>query len=138
MYRFIVAFSLLATLVLAPATPADAAPSDQQGCLPTAFAQPDMAGIYVSVASQMKVQIYPCGGIYVQWDNLYGTHAAAYRSVDRLPGGGVVAVPMTASLMRLDSVDTIAFKPGIPGTIEVWTVNAYAQVVGIYTLQKMS
>jgi hypothetical protein len=137
MRRLIVTLVLVVTTMTSATLTAEAAPS-QQGCQLGAFRQPDMAGVFVSVASQMRAEIYPCGGIYVEWTNAYGVHGAAYKSVDRLPGGGVVAVPMTDSMMRLDSVQTVAFKPGIPGTIEIWTVNAYAQVVGVYTLQKIS
>lgn len=137
MRRSIIALALAAISLTAIIPAASAAPLQPRGCAADAFRQFDMAGVFVSPESQMRVEIYPCGGIWVEWTNAYGTHAAAYYSTSRLPGGGVAAVPMTDSPTRLDSVGTVGFKPGIPGTIEVWTVNQYAQVVGVYTLRKL-
>ena len=88
--RLIIAVLTLAiALTLAPAA-AQAAPAEQSCGYNTVNVR-DMAGTYVSPEHQMRVEVYPCGGVYVQWDNAYGTHAAAYISDSRVPRGGVVA-----------------------------------------------
>ena len=52
-----------------------------------------MAGLYISPEHQMRVEMFPCGGVYVQWDNYFGTQAEAsirvFRGrVDRYLGRG--------------------------------------------------
>jgi hypothetical protein len=112
----------------------------QQGCYATAFRQDDMAGVYISPEVLMRVEIYPCGGSVVEWDNVYGRHAAAYSGRVRLAGGGIGARGMTPDPIvgYLDNTTTLGFKPADPGYIQVITVSPYGDVMGIYRLQKLT
>jgi hypothetical protein len=129
--------AVTAAALLSPVHAVAAAPAAPVACQSGAFYQFDLAGVYLSPEHRMRLEMYPCGGSYLQWDNAYGTHYAAYASTIRLTGGGVGAVPMAESPSRLDGVGTVGFKPGTPGNLEVITVNAYGEVVGIYRLRKV-
>jgi hypothetical protein len=133
----------LLALVLTLAAIATSAPSAgaEQTCpaAPLTFQQADMAGVYINMAGPMRVEIFPCGGSTILWDNAYGRHLAVYTSVERLTGGGVIARGFTPdpAVGYLDNCYTVAFKPGTPGTIEVYTVSPYGQFVGMYRLDKV-
>jgi hypothetical protein len=109
-----------------------------QACRADAFWQADMAGVYVDPASPMRVELYPCGGAYVQWDNAYGTHSAAYGSTQRLPGGGVMAVALPVTGVPLDDSRQIGFKPAEPGYIQVITLGVYDDTYRVYRLRKIA
>jgi hypothetical protein len=135
--RYLIAFALVIIAVVASAPTASA----EQGC-PAAsltFQQADMAGVYINAESPMRVEIFPCGGSTVLWDNAFGRHQAVYTSVDRLTGGGIIAHGFRPdpSVGYLDDCYTLAFKPGVPGTIEVYTVSPYGQFIGMYILRKV-
>jgi hypothetical protein len=117
------------------ASSVSAAPAEQ-ACAPDAFFQHDMAGVYLSQQHMMRLTVYPCGVSHLQWANQYGEHSAAYYSTVRLPGGGIGAYKAPVSVESLDATNVIGFKPGVPGHIEVFTVNDYGGVVGVYTLRK--
>lgn len=122
--------------MLAPAQVASA----QGNCTAEAFRQFDMVGAYVSPESQMRVEIYPCGGSVVMWDNAYGRHTAVYASYDRLVGNGVMASGIQVDPISggyLDSSYSIAFKPAEPGYIIVGTFKPYDESVRTYRLKKI-
>lgn len=99
-----------------------------------------MAGIYVDPAAPMRVQVFPCGGVSILWDNPYGRHQAYYLSTDYLPGGGVVmrGYQPDPKVGYLDGAYTIAVKPAEVGHIQVVTVDPYGNFVGVYRLPKWS
>lgn len=131
-------YALLAVLLLllVPAMPAHAQPAP---CAPGLLNTEDMVGVYLEPASPMRVQLYPCGGATVLWDNPYGRHLAMYTATDRLPGGGIVArgYRPDPNVGYLDGAYTIAFKPGEPGHLEVITANPYGELVGMYRLKQL-
>jgi hypothetical protein len=129
--------ALAMTVAPYAAQAARAAPADQ-GCQARAFFQFDLAGTYVSQAALMRVEIYPCGGTLVQWDNAFGTHYAGYYSDTRLTGGGIAAGWLPESSGKLDMADRIGFKPAEPGYLQVITVSPYGGIAGIYRLAKIS
>lgn len=117
---------------------AEAAPLGQ-ACQANAFRQHDMAGRYASDA--IMLEIYPCGGSTIAWSNAYGTHAASYYGAIRLPGGGIGARgirPDTITGGWPDDAEVIGFKPAEPGYIQVFTVDRFGNVVGVYRLRKLS
>lgn len=140
MKALILASIVTASALLSPAQAVDAAPSApaQSVCQWDAFRQFDMAGVFVSAESQMRVEIYPCGGSSVVWENAYGTHYAIYYSDIRVSSGGVAAVLVQNGLIGLDNVNRIGFKPAEPGFIQVVTMSPYGTVAGIYRLRKIS
>jgi len=114
-----------------------AAPAEQ-ACAANAYRQHDMAGIYVSPESQMRVQVYACGGIYVQWDNAYGTHTAAYGSVGRLHDGTIAADSLPNMGAPLDGSRRIGVKPAEVGYIQAVTFGTYDDSIRIYRLKKIA
>lgn len=108
-------------------------------CQPGAFQQGDMAGVYESWESQMRLTVYPCGGTHLLWSNWTGTHEAGYVGSERLPGGGVVArVAIPDPMVRsLDNRNALAYKPAEPGYIQVITVGPFGEEISIYRLRKM-
>lgn len=123
--------------LLSPAQPTHAAPLSQ-ACQAGAFRQHDMAGVFVSPESRMRVEIFACGGSYLQWDNQYGTHYAIYYSDTRLPGGGVAATLMPNGLIGLDGVTRVGYKPAEAGWIQVITADPYGGIYGVYRLRKVT
>lgn len=109
----------------------------QAGCAPGVVRQDDMAGVYVNPESPMRVEIWPCGGSYVQWENAYGTHRAAYATYARFPSGGVVAVGMAGQGPYLDDSYKIGFKPAEQGYIQVVTLGVYDETYRVYRLKKI-
>lgn len=110
-----------------------------QGCAQGALQQADLAGVYVNPESPMRVEVYGCGGVYVQWDNPYGTHRAAYGMVRRLPGGGVAGSGLTSERgVFLDDSSTLGLKPAEPGYIQVITLGVYDETYRVYRLKKIA
>jgi hypothetical protein len=79
--------SLLALVFLVSASPAHA----QGPCRPDLVCAEDMAGLYISPESLMRVTIFPTGTVHVLWQNEYGYHEMTYRTTERLAGGGYIA-----------------------------------------------
>jgi hypothetical protein len=120
----------LAIAALAP-SPAIAAPAEQ--CARGATTQFDMAGTYRS--STMYVEIFPCGGIYVEWVNTYGRHSASYGTALHASDG--VAASLTSDY-GLDNQNSLAVKAAEPGYVQVWTLDGSLNVVNSYRLRKAS
>jgi hypothetical protein len=114
-----------------------AAPTEQ-ACAYDAFRQSDMAGTFVSSEYQIRLEIYPCGGSFMKWENQYGEHVAVYFGTNRLPGGGIVASKMPNTLESLNGTDRIGFKPAEPGYIQVIPMDDYGNIRGVYRLKKIS
>ncbi len=74
-----VTLSLMAAFApIAPASsPAEAAPADQ-ACRSDVVTQRDMAGTYRS--SSIYVEIFPCGGIYVEWADAAGNYVRLHAA----------------------------------------------------------
>lgn len=130
--------ALITALALSFAPPAAQAAPAEQACDPGAFRQHDMAGVYVDPIVMMRVEVFACGGIYVQWDNVYGTHAAAYFTNTRLSGGGVAATVAPASGTPLDGSRRLGVKPAEPGYVQVITLGVYDETYRVYRLRKIS
>lgn len=127
--RYLLVLGLV--LFLIPATPANA-----QG--PCPFNTSDMVGVYVDPAAPMRVEVFPCGGVSVLWDNPYGRHQAMYVATGNLPGGGLVTRGYRPDPVvgYLDNAYTVGFKPAEAGHIQVITASPYGDLVGIYRLRK--
>ena len=126
--------ALIALAVVA--TPAYAEQSCPAGTLP----QHDLAGIYVDPTLPMRVQVYPCSGVRVLWDNAYGRHEAYYSMTIRAPGDGVIGHGHTPDpgVGYLDNAYTIGVKAAEPGFVQLVTVSPYGEIVGVYRLPKVS
>jgi hypothetical protein len=129
------AFVVAVLLALAPG----AAYAQPAPCAPGLLNTEDMAGVYIGMDGPMRVQIYPCGGTTLLWDNTYGRHLALYTVADRLPGGGVIASGSKpdAAVGYLDNAYTLGIKPAEPGFVQVITVDPYGQFVGFYRLKRV-
>jgi hypothetical protein len=109
----------------------------RQGCTFDALRQDDMAGTYES--STMRLVVYPCGGVFLQWVNPYGVHTAAYRATDRLERGGVVAVgtiPDQMTNLYLDGRSMLVVKPAEPGFVQAASLGLMMGIGGVYRLMK--
>jgi hypothetical protein len=124
---------IIAALIVAALVPsaADAAPAEQ--CTRSATTQFDMAGTYRS--GTMYVEIFPCGGIYVEWDNAYGTHAASYDTATHA-SDGVIATLIDG--YGLDNQPGLVVKAAERGYVQVATVDTALNVVQVYRLRKTS
>lgn len=124
-------FVLLASITVGSAS--------AQGCAPGTVQQRDMVGLYVSPSSLMRLELFPCGGAYLQWDNEYGRHAAAYSAVGAIGGGGYAADGYLPDPMvgYLDSCHRIGWKPAEPGYIQLVTIGDYMEQYRVYRLQKV-
>lgn len=129
--------AVLVALVAVLALPRGAAA--QPLCQPGAFHQEDMAGVYESWESQMRLTVYPCGGTHLLWSNWTGTHEAGYVGSEHLPGGGVVArVAIPDPLVRsLDNRNVMAYKPAEAGMIQIITVGPFGEDGKVYRLAKV-
>ena len=133
---------LLLTMRLTYAAPAQPPAAPNIVCNPGTFPQHDMAGMYES--SQMLLEMYPCGGLVVFWQNDYsryygGEFSSVYFSEDRLPGGGVIAYgyrPDVRLNAYLDSVSVIAIKPVEPGWVHLYTITDTGVIKRYYRLMK--
>jgi hypothetical protein len=127
-------------LVLTLVLPAPRAEAQADGCPPGYLPQADMAGVYVSMESTMRITIWPCGGVEVFWSNEYGTHRAYYLHEAEFEGGGFIARiyqpdPYVGSL---DGRNVVAVKPAEPGYVQALTVGPFVDNVKIYRLQKIA
>lgn len=111
-----------------------------QGCRPDAFRLDDMVGVYVNPESPMRVEIYPCGGVYVQWDNAYGTHRASYYGTRHAEGGGFAAAGVRAEPLGvfLDDSSRMGIKPAEVGYVELITLGVYDETFRVYRLKKIT
>lgn len=137
--RYLLAFVLTLTAIAISPPIAGAAPAEQAcPAAPLTFEQSDMAGVYLNAASPMRVEIHPCGGSSILWDNAYGRHLAVYSTTERLSGGGVIAhgYRPDPNVGYLDGREAVAFKPGTPGTLEVVTISPYGELT-MYRLDKV-
>ena len=134
MRRTIGALTLVLALSVVPGA-VQAAPAEQACGYNTVNAS-DMAGTYS--APGMMVVVFPCGGIYVQWDNAYGTHAAAYTTQDRVPGQGIIARSDAANVRRLDTSNVLGVKAAERGYVQIFTVNDFTGEERVYRLRKIS
>lgn len=135
--RVLTALALALVVVVAGAGVAQAAPAEQL-CDPAAggIAQHDFAGVYVSAVHQMRVEVFPCGGIFLQWTNPYGDHHAVYVTQRRLGDGTIIAEHARAE--RLDGSYAMGLKPAEPGYVQLITADRYGSDVRIYRLRKFS
>ena len=139
-YLLVVTIALAALAI--PAAPAHAAPPPY--CQPGYFPQHDMAGQYESAS--MRLVVYPCGGISVAWNNVYGTHAAAYGGEGRLYGNGIMARGIMADPMTgvfLDYSPFLGIKAAERGYVELVTYcpspDIYNMPVqAVYRLKKIA
>lgn len=95
----------------------------------------DMAGLYVSPESQMRVTVYLCG-IEALWANDDGTHRAEYTIVEHLHTG--VLIGRSFAGPGLDNRMTLGVKPAEPGYIEAFTMSPFMTDLRIYRLRKIS
>jgi hypothetical protein len=107
----------------------------QARCAPGAVTQFDMVGVYAN--ENITAQLYPCGGSALYWTNAYGEHTAIYGAVSKVPGEGVVCRVLPASIEMLDAAEVIGFKAAERGFIQVFTVDRFGNIVGVYRLQKI-
>jgi hypothetical protein len=96
-----------------------------------AVTQFDLSGYYAS--ESMAVSVYPCGGSYVEWHNVYGVHSATYVTTLHL-SDGVIAQGMSGALY-LDGSTIIGYKAADPGYIQVFTEGPFGS--RMYRLRKM-
>ena len=129
--------AILAIIVAATATPAHAQPVR---CAPGLIDTTDMVGVYVDAESPMRVQVYPCGGTTVLWDNAYGRHLALYTMTTRVPAEGLIGrgYQPDPHVGYLDNAYTLGVKAGSPGTVEVFTVSPYGEIIAMYRLRKVT
>ena len=125
---------IIVTLVVAALVPsvALAAPAQPQ-CSRAAATQFDMAGAYR--AGTLYVEIFPCGGIYVEWTNTSGTHSASYVT-DAHASDGVIAIFNTGE--AFGSQPGLIVKAAERGYVQVATVDSSLNVVDVYRLRKIS
>lgn len=135
MMKTLLALALTLTLLLSP-QPASA----QTVCLPGQFPQADIAGVYENVAAPMVVTISPCGGVFLRWANAYGWHEASYRTLHRMPDGGLVASVTNPDpwVGPLDGQLALGLKPAEPGYLQMITANRVEDWTRIYRLRKIA
>jgi len=121
----------IVALVPTPVAAAPAAPAPQ--CVPGATTQFDLAGVYRS--STMHIEVFPCGGIYVEWTTAAGTHVAGYGTGAHA-SDGVIATLVTGD--GLDAQPGLIIKAAEPGFVQVASVDASFNLVRVYRLRKMS
>ena len=122
---------VIMALVPTPVSAAPAAPDPK--CVPGATTQFDLAGTYRSAT--MHIEVFPCGGIYVEWTNGAGTHAAGYGTGAHA-SDGVIATLVTGD--GLDAQPGLIIKAAEPGFVQVASVDASFNLVRVYRLRKMS
>jgi hypothetical protein len=115
---------------------ASPAPALAQGGCPPNGATADMAGVYVSPESQMRVTVLPCSYVHVRWQNAYGEHEAYYAATQRVDTGGIIGRIVSGDV-GLDARQTIGVKPAEPGYVQVFTISPYGTDLQIYRLSKV-
>ena len=123
----------LAVMALVP-TPVSAAPAaPDPRCVPGATTQFDLAGVYRSTS--MHIEVFPCGGIYVEWTTASGKQVAGYGTGAHA-SDGVIATLVTGD--GLDAQPGLIIKAAEPGFVQVASVDASFNIVRVYRLRKMS
>ncbi|MFN8636255.1 MAG: hypothetical protein U0893_20595 [Chloroflexota bacterium] len=123
----------LAGLGLAHAEPANA-PYCYNSSAPTY----DMAGVYLAPELPARIEVNACGGAEVIWDNASGRHDAHYMAVERLPGGGFIAVADVAvGGVFPNGARVIGIKPAERGAIQLFTADGNGTITGVYRLTKI-
>jgi hypothetical protein len=123
--------ALIASCLLLP-QPAHA----QAGCPPQRIKTEDMAGLYISPESLMRITIFPCGGVHLLWQNEFGLHEMTYAVVERLPDGTFIAAAI-AGTPGLDGRMNIGIKPAEPGYIQAFTASPFMTDLRVYHLGKV-
>ena len=124
---------IVAVLLAAVPGAANAQPCNQAG-----IDLADLAGVYISSAHQMRVEVWPCGGFDVMWDNPAGRHRAAYAAVRRFEAGGVLGQKMDGyAPVTLDNANGAAVTPAEPGWVNVTTASPYGDI-RVYRLRKIA
>jgi hypothetical protein len=123
--------SLLALVFLVSASPAHA----QGGCPPNGVTA-DMAGIYVSPESRMRLTVTPCGVVHLLWQNEYGMHEQYYRATERLAGGGYITDAIGGG-PGLDGRGSLGVKPAERGTVQLFTMSPFMTDLQVYPLIKI-
>jgi hypothetical protein len=124
--------SLLALVFLVSASPAHA----QGPCRPDLVCAEDMAGLYISPESLMRVTIFPTGTVHVLWQNEYGYHEMTYRTTERLAGGGLIATSIGGG-PGLDGRGSLGVKPAERGTVQLFTMSPFMTDLQVYPLIKI-
>lgn len=112
----------LAALALLAATHAPTArAAPPTACREGAIDQSDLAGRYASPT--LTLEVFPCGGFYVEWLDVDSWRAASYRAIRRLPSGSVVAEGFWGDPQNdayLDEADRLLIRwRADTGTLEV-------------------
>lgn len=109
-----------------------------RGCAAGIVRVDDMAGWYLADDMPLRVDIAPCGGVMVTWDNQSGRHAAAYGVISRLDGSFLIAQGLAPDAYGyLDNQTSIGIKPAEVGWIQAITISPYGTDIRIYRLRKM-
>jgi hypothetical protein len=109
-----------------------AAPAQPQ-CTRAATTQFDMAGAYR--AGMLYVEIFPCGGIYVEWTNPSSTHTGGYVT-EVHASDGVIATFHTGE--AFGGQPGLIVKAAERGYVQVATADSSLNVVDVYRLRKIS
>jgi hypothetical protein len=129
-YLKLAAIAALAALLLltftAPAYAAPAQPVDVGSTAPTF----DMMGTYSAPDLNAAIGIDATGYAMIVWDNDYGRHTALYEATERIPGGGFMAVGVSAAsdIYPVGS-RVIAIKPAEKGFIQLVTFDPYSHQI---------
>lgn len=136
----IVAVAVAAATLLQLALPAEAAEDLRQAvCKADAVPQFDMVGRYASATEALRLELFACGGGYVEWRQNDGPHGVSYYAVRHLTGGGYALLGLTPDFVTgswLNSTDKLIVKPAEPGWIEAIPWDDYWGPVKVYRLFK--
>jgi len=115
--------------------------SAQAPCKTDAAVAFDMVGHYSSPDVGLTVDIYPCGGAFVEAYWNWGWHPLAYASQERLVGGGIATAGISPSPYDggyIDNTPYLLLKPAEPGYIQAITLDPYWRPIRVYRLRKLS
>lgn len=109
-------------------------------CQPATVGLEDMAGVYESWESQIRVTVHACGGLHVLWSNPAGTHEAIYSAKERVSSGGFLAtVSLPDPYVRsLDGRTTLAMVPDEPGFVTIVTMGPFGDDLRSYRLAQVA
>jgi hypothetical protein len=128
--------ALAAATLLAFAAPTYAATAAP--CAYGAITQYDMTGVYWSAEWSAYIEVFPCGGTYIGWENNAGRHGATYVTTGRVRGGGYFLEGLQpADVGYPDSAYHIAFKPAERGYVQLITYDRFDNFFAIYRLLKL-